>query len=224
MKLEPSEELAYWVGAVQTDGSFKTYFDKWKDFIRYKISFTVETKSLPMVERFRELSMMLFKRHGEVYRQKDREVWDYYIQVKGLLSVFDSLDIKFGDPPIPPKWVLEKPEFFGAYLAGLIDGDGTLCILKFKGIDYCRIRIISGKEQVDLASSIRSILQCGVHTAYSESVSFLDGRQIIGHRYHLMFLVSKKTLDFFKQFVISWVQITHKREKLEKIVELREPN
>jgi len=45
-QLEPSEDLAYWVGVMQTDGSLV----KWKDEVCAKVG--VGLNSLPMLEKF----------------------------------------------------------------------------------------------------------------------------------------------------------------------------
>ncbi len=40
-KLEPSEELAYWVGTVQTDGCLREKYDKKRSQSRVRIEFHI---------------------------------------------------------------------------------------------------------------------------------------------------------------------------------------
>lgn len=223
MKVQFSEELAYWIGAAQSDGSLKSYLKKTTGYVDVRISFGVKAKSLPMVQKFQRISEKVFNRHTKIWKGKNG-IWYHNLAAKSLLSVFDDLDIKFKDPPRPPKWILENPKYFGAYLAGVIDGDGCIWKVKYrsskKPIEY-RIKITSGKEQRDLADAIRKRLCCTVRIVLIKGVSVLDGRIIRGSGYNLEFNISSKNLNFLKQFVLPHLAVKHKRERLENYIALK---
>lgn len=60
LRIEPSEELAYWIGAMQTDGSFWRYYRKEKHHFEFRLAMGVATKSLPMLQKVAELSAKIF--------------------------------------------------------------------------------------------------------------------------------------------------------------------
>ncbi len=62
LKVEPSEDLAYWIGVVQSDGCFYKYIERGRRKHRYLISLDVSKKSVPMLIKFVKLSEDLFKR------------------------------------------------------------------------------------------------------------------------------------------------------------------
>jgi len=70
-KIAPSEDLAYWVGVAQTDAYLKKVKDK-----RYntnKIKYIVRlgiVKSIPMLEKFREISNNSLFRKGVTWKNK----------------------------------------------------------------------------------------------------------------------------------------------------------
>jgi hypothetical protein len=194
MFLKPSKLLSYWIGVVQTDGSLENYKSK-EDKISTNIHFGICKNSLPMLQKFHFISKNLLKRDSKIFSSKSRPgVWEYHIGIRRLLNDFKNLDIMFGDPPIPPFWVTENPEFLGAYLAGIIDGDGDIRI-KRKTYPQCAIRISSGKPQEILSNIIKQNLGCSVS------------------------LFSSKNMDFINKFVIPEIALSWKREKLIKFSE-----
>ncbi len=225
VKLEPSEDLAYWVGAMQTDGSLWKYNRKEKDHFEFRLAMGVATKSLPMLQKVAELSAKIFKRYGKAYKRYKEDQWDYHIQVKQLLSIFDRLDIKFGDPPKPPIWCLETPRLFGAYLAGVIDGDGTVGIKRPK-YPQCLIHIIGGSIQTDLEKAIRDVMKCSVFQMERYQKRFIKtlGRTIEGKWWDLEFCVSSKTAKFVLDYILPHLQLEYKKKKLEDFILKRYPS
>jgi len=216
-KIKLSEELAYWVGVVQSDGSFSQRRRKDRKEPGYVISLGVGKRSLPMLYKFKKLCKTLFNRDSKIYKRRNREAWDFKINVKRLLPFLKDLKIQFNDPPKPPYWCASSPELFGSYLAGLIDGDGSVRI-KRKKYPQCMIKIISGKSQHELANLIRKFLNCAVMITQYEEDRILDGRIIHGKWYELEFLVSSKNYEFVKKHVLPNLIITHKKEKIEKYI------
>jgi hypothetical protein len=217
-----SEGLAYWTGVVQSDGCLKTYFDKKKNNLKYLISFNVAKKSLPMLEKFRDLSTAILNRNANIFKMNYCEIWSFHISVKKLLENFKNLDISFGDPPKPPNWSLFNNDYFGAYLAGLIDGDGDIRI-KRKKYPQCVVRITNGHEQNELKKSIERLMNCSVIISRRERESEINGRKIHGVSYELEFYVSSKNFKFINEFIIPCITINHKKEKLQSYIKSRWP-
>ncbi len=170
-----------------------------------------------MIEKVRKIGSKILDRHGKIYLTKSG-YWYYEISTKGLMPLFRLLDIRFGDPPTPPKWVLGKREFFGAYLAGVIDGDGDVRIKRSK-YPQCVVRVSSGSIPTDLIEAVKKILGCSVSIGFDKRVSYLDGRKISGGCYRLEFYISSKPLQTIKEFVLPSITIQHKKEKIEKFAD-----
>jgi hypothetical protein len=73
MSIQLNEDLAYWIGATQSDGSLKSYVDK-RGYNDIRISFGVSTKSLPMIEKFQKLSLKIFNRRTGIWKEKNRDL------------------------------------------------------------------------------------------------------------------------------------------------------
>lgn len=213
MIIKRSEELAYWIGIVQSDGYFEKYTDKTgRKYVNIRMQ--VSKKSLSMLIKFQKLSKKIFSRSPSIFKLKKRDqIFICHIGVKTLLEVFKNLDIRFEDPPKPPFWVIKNFNFFGAYLAGLIDGDGDVRI-KRKKYPQCAIRIWSGHEQVELSRIIRNFFNCYVGLILQEKISLLDGRKIYGRGYAIEFYVSSKNYDFVEKFIIPNLALEYKRKKI----------
>ncbi len=225
LEIEPSVDLAYWVGAMQTDGSLWKYYRKEKAQFEFRLAMGVATKSLPMLQKVARLSAEIFQRHGKLYKRMSEDQWDYYVQVKQLLPLFRKLDIQFDDPPKPPKWVSAKPRFFGAYLAGVIDGDGCI-VVKRPEYPQCMIRITSGLRQFALSKTIKQILKCSVYEQEFYQKKFIKswGRMVEGKWFISEFCVSSKTAKFVRDFITPHLQLIYKKERLENFIESRYPS
>ena len=201
--IKPSEDLAYWVGVVQSDGYLDKYHDKKRKRFYHRISVDVSKKSLSMLEKFLNISKMTFGSNIRIYECKN-EVFKCTLGTQRLEKFFDKLDIQISDPPNPPSWTLNCAKFFGAYLAGIIDGDGTINISRkdSKG----RIRIFSKGEQKKLIEYIQRILNCSANTRFYKGC------------YHLEFKISSKNYKFLKKFVLPCLAIMNKSEKLENFI------
>jgi len=212
IKIEQSEDLAYWVGLMQTDGCIY----KRKECKSWVISFTIGTKSLPMLEKFKLLTKSMFGIDGKITK-KSEGIWQYRVTVTKLLEVFRELGIKFGDPPKPPIWCQSSSETTGSYLAAVIDGDGDIRVKRPK-YPQCVIRIHSGREQQDLIKSIEEILKCSISVTPRYRVVEYKGRIIKGLCFDLEFYVSSKSEDFIKTYVLPKMTIKHKVQKLSEFL------
>lgn len=221
--VKPSIQLAYWVGLAQSDGSLKTYKYKKNTKSFEEIRLDLEVKDKILTEKFQEINKTIFGRTSKIYKL-NKKYWTCHISVKRLTPLFQFLGIKFSDPPIPPKWTAESPIFFGAYLAGLIDGDGDIRI-KRKKYPQCVIRINSGSEQVILAKLIKAILNCSTSITKRQKKSYFskENRIIEGTWFELEFLVSFKNIKYIIQWVMPFINLSRKKEKLLNFINKRVP-
>ncbi|MBT4539653.1 hypothetical protein HOI26_00295 [Candidatus Woesearchaeota archaeon] len=208
-----SENLAYWLGVAQTDGYLKKQFVKSRNLLRYLVVLDVGFRSLPMLKKFRNVSDEIFGVKGTIWENKKRNTIEYKFGAKNLLPIFDKLKIDFSDPPKPPRWVLNNEQYFGAYLAGVIDGDGDVRIRRPK-YPQCVLRITSGKPATELMDAIKQILNIGASQSISYNNSIYQGRRISGKSYRLEFCVSSKNSNFFKDYVAHNMALKYKRDRI----------
>lgn len=215
IKIEPSEELAYWTGIAQSDGWL--YHEKRRERSSFEVGLRVGRRSLPMMLKFQRLSKTLFLRDAKITKVKYREAWDFAIGAKNLLHLFEKWDIRFGDPPKPPIWCLYEPRFFGSYLAGIIDGDGDIRIKRPK-YPQCIIRIHSGRKQEDLSKAITELLRCSVYITPRRRIVEFKGRIIRGLCFDLEFCVSSKSSEFVRTYILPKMTLQHKSQKLSEFL------
>jgi hypothetical protein len=216
MNLVQSKELAYWVGVAQSDGynKKKTYFGVSQSRKKYynKIILKVGEKSKPMLLKFQKISNQIFKRNAKCHKEKN-QVFSFHIGIKSFIHEFSLLNISFKDPPEPPNWCLKNKKYLGAYLAGIIDGDGNINITRPK-YPQCKIRISGGYPQINLKETIIKKLNCHAWITKSNNIKSPND-------YRLEFKFSPKNKEFILKNIIPWLQIPHKKTKLKKYSRLR---
>lgn len=210
-------DFSYWIGIVQTDGHFAKYSDGNKE--RYRVTMYVGPKSLEMLNMFKSISKDVLDRRTGIWKVKNRESYYARISIKKYWKLFQGMNIIFGDPPVPPEWIKLREPYFGAYLAGVIDGDGSVLIRRPK-YPQLVIRICSGGYPEDLASLIKEVFKCGVNVTKHEADRIIEGRVIHGKWYILEFVVSSKCIASFEESVLPYLSISHKREKAEQFIRL----
>ncbi len=215
-----SVDLAYWIGVVQTDGYFKKYFPKNRVKPVYSMVLHVGHCSMPMLVKFREISKRIFIIKGSTYRFNRDNSIAFKFGINKFITLFEELNIDFSDPPKPPKWIVNDSSFFGAYLAGVIDGDGDVRIRRPR-YPQCVIRINSGSFAEDLLSSIKSKLNINASISKKFNENIYQGRKISGYGYRLEFCVSSKNFEFFEQYVLDNIALTYKKDKIQNFLNLR---
>lgn len=221
-EVKPSEKLAYWIGVAQSDGHFKKYLVKSRNYEDLSLSLGVGRNSLPMIQKFQELSSKIFNRHSKIWKENKREIWDYHIGIKKLLNIFSQLGIIFNGLFIPPKWTMNNPDFFGAYLGGIIDGDGDIRI-KRKKYPQCIVRITSGFKQDLLKTYVKKFLNCSVSETKRSKRSYLAKYNLhfFGSWFAFEFLISKKNLEFVFNRIVPHINLTYKKQKILDFIKTR---
>ena len=219
--LTKTEELAYWLGIVQTDGCYNEYFDKKKNRVVYRIIMNV-TKSLPMLVKFQEINRKLFNRKSNIYK-KTTGSYESKIYVKEYLDEFNKMDFHFKDISKIPSWITENLEYFGAYVAGIIDGDGHILIRR-PACPQCLVSITSGIKPEELKKIVMHKFNCSVNITTEEGISFISGREIVGHWHTLEFYISSKNSNLIEKYILPWIIMPHKKEKIERFLKERQYN
>ena len=217
-EINPSKDLGYWVGVVQSDGWLSKTRRK-NHGINYLIKLGVIT-SIPMLEKFREISRKVFNKNNKSWKNKKTGYVEFKFGAKKLLPIFDKLNIDFSDPPNPPNWCLKNIEYFGAYLAGVIDGDGDVRIKRPK-YPQCAIRISSGSPQLNLQKAINQILNCSSNIIMVRKIRTLGKYTFLSTVYVLEFNVSRKNMDFIEVYVVPHLAMKHKKNKILSYIKMK---
>lgn len=217
MEVRPSVELAYWVGVAQSDGCITRYAVNEEE--REEVSVGVCSKSLPMLEKFQSVSSEFLGRKCKIHRVIGKNEWRYHFGSKSLRDVFNSLDIKVSPIFRPPSWAEDSDEFFGAYLAGLIDGDGDVRI-KNHG-RQCALRISTGIRQDELESVVRRKMLCNVRQTDRHRSKFFEsfGRMVESRWVEVEFYVSRKNALFILKNVLPNMSLEYKRDRMRRHIE-----
>jgi hypothetical protein len=211
------QNFAYWLGVVQSDGYLKIYKG------RPLISLHVGKNSLPMFKRFIDVSREIFNIKGSSYTYSDTSGRPYYLYrfgAKKIIPLFEKPKIALKGF-IPPVHFLKNKKLFGAYLGGIIDGDGNVRISRPK-YPQCYVRIFSSNYPKELIESIKSNLTCSVNYREVRKRGKIFGRIVNGVNRRLEFRVIPKNFDYFDKFIVPFIAIDYKRSKIIEYIEKRE--
>jgi len=100
----------------------------------------------------------------------------------------------------------------------LIDSDGDVAT-KRPSYPQCMVRITSGASQKELRELIIRYFKCGSYIADSEYFAKKWGVMVIGKR--VQFYVSPKNFEIIERFILPYLSIKRKREKIKKYIKLR---
>lgn len=215
-----NKDLAYLIGSYQSDGYFYTFNDKKRNKISKRLGISGCKKSLPMLIRFRDTLRKNFDRNVKIENIKNRNIFVVRASVNRLIKTFESIEL-LSKQFSAQDWILKNNELFGSFLAGLIDGDGSV-VVKRPRYPQCCIRIWDGTPPFKLKVQIERKMNCTARIYFVKSDAILRGKRIQGQGYYLEFYISRKNIDFMKKFVMPEIQIFHKKRPLEEFVKLRE--
>lgn len=201
-------DLAYWLGVAQTDGHFYQHLTNKgpnrKPHFTQKVVLSVCEKSLPMLQKFMNISNYLFGRNTCSWKDQ-RGYYTYSINIASEINNLYKLGLSLKNHPNPPNWISEDILLFGAYLAGVIDGDGSIKSKhnKDRTIPQCSVGIYSRSPQYELKEAIIKNLNCRANILFES------------HCYGLHFYISKhKNLEIVSKYLLPHINITHKKERI----------
>ena len=215
-------DIAYFVGAMQTDGCLSIYFHKSSNKFRYKMDMYIGEKSLPMLCNVQKILKKVFDRNISIYKQRKKKVYCLTTSVKNLMPIFEKLDIQTFSQIQIPHWIKKNIKYFGAFLAGVIDGDGNITI-KRKKYPMCYIRIFSNVKLLELLKNLERYFNCKTHNKLKISKSYFEHRcnKKEFSCYIHGFYVSNKNKELFKKYILPYIQLNHKKETLSNFIETR---
>lgn len=196
-----NHEIAYLIGVVQSDGYIYTFKDKKHKKTYLRLVFNVSKSSLPMLKKVQTILKNYFNKKIKIHKRNNKN--SYYLQasIKRCSEIFNILGIKKTGIP---EWILSDINLFGGYLAGLIDGDGNICIKRPK-YPQCRIKITDRIRRDDLKEKIQDFFGCSAHIYYERA-------------YNVEFYVSKKNSEDIIKYVYPHLQLENKRKVLESYI------
>jgi hypothetical protein len=218
-----NKNIAYFIGVLHSDGYVYIFHDKKKNRDRHRFRLHVAKASYPMVKKIQTIFQEEFNKNIKILNLKDKISGDkmpyFSTEFNNLLPLFNKLDI---NKNTVPEWITSNQKLFCAYLAGVIDGDGDVCIKRPK-YPQCRIKITSGYRLEYLEKLIERHLNCGCWiepiVPSGKGLPKLKSKPKIAYRH--CFYISPKNILIFKQFVYPHIQILHKRKTLEKFFKTR---
>ncbi len=210
--------IAYFIGTIQSDGCIYKFHNKKRGIEELRLRFRTGKKSLPMLQKVQEILDKEFKRKIKIlYEGKSwcgTDIYTLNVNIKKLIKTFPLLKINKTDIPT---WVSNDVKNFCAYLAGMIDGDGSV-VIKRQKYPQCCVRIISGEKRLLLSKYIREYLKCRCWIEKSvRNLEYLPtAKRTIGNSFRHCFYVSSKNFSIFKKLVYPYIQIKHKRNLIKK--------
>ncbi len=217
------KDFAYWIGVAQTDGHLQILKAKDSVVKSSSIVLGVAKKSLPMLNKFIIISRNVFGVKGCFYTRLSHigtSVYLYRFGCKNFLNNFETLQLDFKQVN-PPDWILEHNDIYGAYLAGVIDGDGDTRIFNGK-YPRCYIRVYSGHIIDKFIDSIKKFLKCGVYVEKRVRIRKIGDHSFLSHCFTIEFQLSSKNIDFIKNYVVDNIAIDYKRKVIENYIKYKE--
>ncbi len=207
MNLEIDEDIAYLIGVLQSDGCIYRFYDKKKNREHIRLNLTVAEKSLPMSKKFQEI--LLKKLNTRVNIRKKLNYDSYIIQTS--INKTASLFIEWKKDELDNA-ISERIELFGAYLAGLIDGDGHVKIKNNHDriVSQCVIRIAEDRPLLHLQYLLNKFFMCNSHFVFDNRSNCVE----------TCFYISKKNIKPFYKYVYPNMVIPHKINRLDVFLKL----
>lgn len=207
-----NSNIAYLIGVIQSDGCIYKFHDKKANRIRNRFRLVVSPKSLRMLLNVKDCFEKEFNRSIKISKnlRLGRTYYSLSLEFNKLAKKFQTLQIQKN---FIPSWIVENKKLFFPYLAGLIDGDGSINIHR-PSYPQCRIRITDGKSNKELLTLVEKYLNC---KPWLEKIPNKNA-------YHHVFCVSPKNATVIKNELLPLLQLEHKKTKLENFIQTLDMN
>lgn len=195
-----NEDIAYFIGVLHSDGCVYNFHDKEKGLVR-RLNLTVAEKSLPMAKKFQEILEKYFYRRINIRKRHNLNLYVMQTSINKIYFIFKNW--KKGKIP---KKIKENKFLFGAYLAGLIDGDGHIKFKKNKDriLHQSYVSISDERKSIILKNLIKKYMKCGAHIYEYKKKNCYD----------TCFYITYKNSMFLEKFVLPHLTIPYKIEKI----------
>ena len=201
------ENIAYFIGVLHSDGCIYVFNDKKRNRKQIRLSLRIGYKSIPMAIKFQKILLEYFRKTANLRKIPNKDAYCIQTSINRVWHIFQHWD----NSNIPSDIKTSK-NLFGAYLAGLIDGDGTVKIKHNKDriIPQYVVKIASDRPLQEIKFLIEKYLNCSAYFEYDNKSKGVN----------TCFYLSKKSTDSMEHIVYPHIEIPHKKERLEKYFEM----
>ncbi len=208
-----NSNIAYLIGVTQSDGYIYTFHDKSGKF-RNRFRLSVGQKSLSMILKVRDILQIEFGRKIKITESNNsksfRKVYSLSMEFNKLFEKFQHFGIQ---KERIPEWIKNDEKLFFSYLAGLIDGDGSVNINR-PAYPQCRVRITDNKSNEELLILLERFLLC---KPWKEKI---HNKNAVSH----CFCMSHKNFFLIKKNLLPLIQIGYKKQKLSNFIDMKYRN
>ena len=202
-------DIAYLIGVLQSDGCIYEFYDKKRNRKQIRLNLTIGEKSFPMSEKFKCILEKSLGIHVNI-RKSPSAKNAYIIQtsINRTAHIFREWKKEELDNEIS-----NRIDLFGAYLAGLIDGDGHIKIKNNhdRRIPQCMVRIAEDRPMKTLQHLILKFFNCKTHFEKNADSKCVE----------TCFYLSKKNSILFYKYVYTHLTLKHKIERLNQFLEMK---
>ena len=196
-----NEDVAYLMGVLQSDGCIYNFYDKKRKKMYTRLILTVAPKSLPMAIRFQKILSQYF---GITVNLRNIPNTHYYRIQASINRLKDNFANLKNEHLLEP--VRCNISLFGAYLAGLIDGDGHIKIKNNHDriFPQCVVRISEDHPMYTVNYLLKKFFDCNSHFEKDANSRCID----------TCFYISEKNIHLFYKYVYPHITLKHKIERL----------
>ena len=205
-----NKDIAYFIGVLHSDGYIYIFNDKRRNRNQIRLGLEIGTKSITMALKFKKILQDYFGKYVHLRQRPNRTTLNLQTSINKFWDVFRN----WNDGKLPDD-IQGNKALFGAYLAGLIDGDGHIKIknnIKDRLIPQCVVKIASNRPLEDAKNLIEFHINCKVHFEFKN----------IGKGVNTCFYVSKKNIEFFKNYIYPNMVMPNKLNRLQNFFKLKE--
>ncbi len=203
------EDIAYLIGVLQSDGCIYEFYDKKRNRLHIRLNLGVGKNSLPMSEKFKQTLKKSLNITVNI-RKAPSAKNAYVIQtsINRTAEIFREWKKEELNNEIS-----QNIKLFGAYLAGLIDGDGHIKVKhnNDRKIPQCIIKIAEDRPMKTLQQLLYKFFNCKSYFEKHNNSKCVE----------TCFYISKKNIDTFYKYVYPHVTIKHKVERLDCFLKLK---
>lgn len=201
--------LVYFIGVLNSDGYIYIFNDKKRNRRQIRLGLEIGTKSITMGLKFKNILFNYFGKSVNLRQRQNRTTLSLQTSINKCWNLFKN----WNNGKIPEDIKNDK-SLFGAYLAGLIDGDGYIKIKKDVAdrlIPQCVVRIASGRPLEHIKSLIEEHVKCRVHFEFHKKSKGVNTN----------FYISKKSIQFVEEYVYPHLVMPHKLAALERFFNMK---
>ena len=201
--------IAYFIGVLHSDGYIYTFNDRKRKRKQIRLGLQIGRKSIPMAMKFKKILFDYFGKTVNIRLKPNTNLLCIQTSVNRIWNILQN----WGRGKLPVEIKANKI-LFGAYLAGLIDGDEYIQIknnTKDRVIPQCVIRIASDCPLADIKDLIKEYIKCSVHFEFHKTNKGVN----------TTFYISKKSIEFIESYIYPHLVMPYKLTTLERFFNMK---